>query len=209
MLMAKKFFVNGIRNKAGSLVKMSRTSGDPQFRGALISLLDKSLSSLNALGSLWIFFIMLLVNADVFGRNLFLAPIDGVNEIIELSLVGIVFLQLGDATRRGRLTRSDGFLNLITKRQPQVGGFMAAIFDVLGAFFMGLILWGSLPIFIESWQGNFYEGQEGVFTVPVWPVNLVVVIGSILTALLFLRLAWDHLRSVGNKNRDTPHSERK
>ena len=86
---------------------------------------------------------MILVNADVFGRNLFLAPIDGVNEIIELSLVGIVFLQLGDATRRGRLTRSDGFLNLITKRQPQVGSFMAAIFDALGAFFMGLIVWGT------------------------------------------------------------------
>ena len=184
-------------------------SGEPKARGTAVALLDKSLSSLNALGSLWIFFIMILVNADVFGRNLFLAPIDGVNEIIELSLVGIVFLQLGDATRRGRLTRSDGFLNLITKRQPQVGSFMAAIFDVLGAFFMGLILWGSLPIFIESWQGNFYEGQEGVFTAPVWPVNLVVVIGSTLTALLFLRLARDHLRSVGNKNRDIPHSERK
>ena len=208
MPMARKFFVNGIRNKNGP-GKRSMVSGEPKARGTAVALLDKSLSSLNALGSLWIFFIMILVNADVFGRNLFLAPIDGVNEIIELSLVGIVFLQLGDATRRGRLTRSDGFLNLITKRQPQVGSFMAAIFDALGAFFMGLILWGSLPIFIESWQGNFYEGQEGVFTAPVWPVNLVVVIGSTLTALLFLRLARDHLRSVGNKNRDIPHSERK
>lgn len=207
MPMAKKFFVNGIRNKTGRFIKMSMISGEPKFRGALILLLDRSLSSLNALGSLWIFFIMILVNADVFGRNLFLAPIDGVNEIIELSLVGIVFLQLGDATRRGRLTRSDGFLNLITKRKPQVGRFMALIFDTLGAFFMGLILWGSLPIFIESWQGNFYEGQEGVFTAPVWPVNLVVVIGSILTALLFLRLAWEHLRSLCNKNLGIPHSD--
>ena len=206
--MARKFFVNGIRNKNGP-GKRSMVSGKPKARGTAVALLDKSLSSLNALGSLWIFFIMILVNADVFGRNLFLAPIDGVNEIIELSLVGIVFLQLGDATRRGRLTRSDGFLNLITKRQPQVGSFIAAIFDVLGAFFMWLILWGSLPIFIESWQGNFYEGQEGVFTAPVWPVNLVVVIGSILTALLFLRLAWDHLRSVCNKNLDIPNSESK
>ncbi len=185
---------------------MSETSGEPKFRGTLLVLLDRSLTSLNALGSLWIFFIMILVNADVFGRNLFLAPIDGVNEIIELSLVGIVFLQLGDATRRGRLTRSDGFLNLIARRKPQVGRFMALIFDMLGAFFMGLILLGSLPILLESWQGDFYEGQEGVFTVPVWPVNLVVVIGSVLTALLFLRLAWDHLRSLCNKKFDITHS---
>ena len=179
-------------------------SDEPKFEGELVLLLDRSLSSLNALGSLWIFFIMVLVNADVFGRNLFLAPIDGVNEIIELSLVGIVFLQLGDATRRGRLTRSDGLLNLIRKRKPQVARFMGLIFDTLGAFFMGLILWGSLPIFIESWQGDYYEGQEGVFTVPVWPVSLVVVIGSVLTAVLFLKLAWDHFRSLCNKNSGVP-----
>ena len=30
-----------------------------------------------------------------------------------MSIVGIVFMQLGDATRQGRLTRSDGFYNLV------------------------------------------------------------------------------------------------
>jgi TRAP-type C4-dicarboxylate transport system permease small subunit len=174
----------------------NNTSGAPPSGGALSLLLDRALSSLNALGSLWIFFIMALVNADVIGRNLFLAPIDGVNEIIELSLVGIVFLQLGDATRKGRLTRSDGFFNFMLRRKPRFGQKMGAIFDLLGAFFMGLILWGSAPVFIESWEGNYYEGQEGVFTAPVWPVNLVIVIGCFLTFALFLRMAWRYLRGV-------------
>ena len=147
---------------------------------------------------------MALVNADVIGRNLFLAPIDGVNEIIELSLVGIVFLQLGDATRHGRLTRSDGFFNFMVKRKPKIGRMMGTIFDLLGAFFMGLILWGATPMFIESWEGDFYEGQEGVFTAPVWPVNLVIVIGCFLTFLLFIRMAWGYLHPVDSQTPETP-----
>ncbi len=181
-----------------------QTSGAPPLGGALSLLLDRALSSLNALGSVWIFFIMALVNADVIGRNLFLAPIDGVIEIIELSLVGIVFLQLGDATRLGRLTRSDGFFNFMLRRKPKIGRKMGAIFDLLGAFFMGLILWGATPVLIESWEGNFYEGQEGVFTAPVWPVNLVIVVGCFLTFLLFLRKAWQYLRPVDSVNSGTP-----
>jgi len=179
------------------------TSGASPLGGALSSLLDRVLSSLNALGSLWIFFIMALVNADVIGRNMFLAPIDGVNEIIELSLIGIVFLQLGDATRHGRLTRSDGFFNFMLRRKPKVGRKMGVIFDLLGAFFMGLILWGSVPVLIEAWEGDFYEGQEGVFTVPVWPVNLVIVVGCSLTFLLFLRMAWRHLQPVNPGTSET------
>jgi TRAP-type C4-dicarboxylate transport system permease small subunit len=71
---------------------------------------------------------------------------------------------------------------------------MGVVFDLLGAFFMGLILWGATPLLIESWEGDFYEGQEGVFTAPVWPVNLVIVVGYFLTLLLFLRMAWRYLR---------------
>ncbi len=169
-------------------------SGAPPPGGALSSLLDRVLSSLNALGSLWIFCLMALINADAFGRTLFAAPINGVNEMIELSLVGIVFLQLGDATRRGRLTRSDGFFKFMLRRRPAIGRMMGAAFDLLGAFFMGLILWGSTPLLIEAWEGDFYVGNPGVFTAPVWPVKLVIVIGCSLTLLLFLVFARRYLR---------------
>ena len=50
-----------------------------------------------------LFLIMLLMNADILMRFLFSAPIDGVTEIVELSIAGIVFLQLSDAGRAGPL----------------------------------------------------------------------------------------------------------
>ena len=53
---------------------------------------------------------MLLINSDVLGRNLFNAPVRGVTELVSLSIVGIVFLQLADTLHSGRFTRADVLL---------------------------------------------------------------------------------------------------
>ncbi len=42
---------------------------------------------------------MCLICADVAGRYFFNAPIFGVTEIVEISIVAIVFAQLADTTR--------------------------------------------------------------------------------------------------------------
>ena len=154
--------------------------------GKFDRILEIVLSNLNSIGSVWIFVLTSLMNADAFGRKLFHSPIDGVNEIVELSIVGIVFLQLGDATRKGRLPRSDGLFNFIGRRWPNFGRFHGALFDLLVAVVMGLILYGSIPLFIESYQSDFYIGVEGLFTAPVWPIKLIIVIGCAVTLLQFL-----------------------
>lgn len=159
-----------------------------------VRVFDTVLSGMNAIGTLWIFLLMLLVNSDVLGRVLFNHPIDGVNEMIELSIVGIVFLQLGDATRAGRLTRSDGLFFLLLERRPAIGHALGAIFDLLGAVFMGLILWGSWPRLVEAWRDNQYTGNIGVFTAPTWPIKAIIVVGTLVTLLQFLAFARRHLR---------------
>ena len=51
---------------------------------------------------------MILINTDVLGRNLLGTPVRGVTEIVSMSIVGaMVFLQLADTLRVGRLTRAD------------------------------------------------------------------------------------------------------
>ena len=165
--------------------KSSTDFGAPPTGGAPSSLLGRVLGSLNALGSIWIFVLMVLINIDAGGRTWFSSPIDGVVETIELSLVGIVFLQLGDATRHGRLTRSDGFFRLLLAHKPAMGRFLGALFDGMGILFMGIILWGSVPIFLEAYREDHYVGDVGIFTAPEWPVKLVIVIGCVVTALQF------------------------
>lgn len=171
-----------------------QTSGVLPSGGTPSIWLNRALSSLNALGSLWIFLLMLLICADAFGRTLFTAPIDGVNEIIELSLVGIVFLQLGDATRRGRLIRSTGCFHYILKQRPPIGRAMGFVFELLGIIFMVIILYGSIPFLIESIERDYFVGNIGLFTAPVWPVKLVIVIGCFATLLQFFTFAMRYLR---------------
>ena len=48
---------------------------------------DRVVQFLNGIGTLWILAILLLINADVFGRNLLHAPINGVIEMIEISMM--------------------------------------------------------------------------------------------------------------------------
>ena len=142
--------------------------------------------SLNSIGTAWIFLIMLLINTDVLLRFLFKMPIDGVTEIVSISIVGIVFLQLSDAIRAGRLTRSDGFFKKVVEMKPRLGAVLSIIFDICGVIFFCVILTGAVPFFIDAWQGGYFIGTEGIFTFPKWPVRLILVISCITVILVFI-----------------------
>ncbi len=149
---------------------------------------------MNAAGSCWIVVLMLLINVEALGRSAFNKPIIGVIEMIEISVVGIVFMQLADSLRRGVLTRSDGLFNQVMLRKPAAAYVMAIVSSLAGITFMGLIITGSVPFFIDSWQKDYYIGVEGMFTAPVWPVALIIVIGVTVTMIQFLVMLTDQWR---------------
>ena len=62
---------------------------------------------------------------------------------------------------------------------------MGLLTSVSGVVFMGLVLWGSVPFFVDAWVGDYYIGVEGMFTAPVWPVALVIVIAITVTMIQF------------------------
>jgi TRAP-type C4-dicarboxylate transport system permease small subunit len=172
---------NGSKDRAG------RPQGVPlRFFGALIS-------GMNAAGSCWIVVLMLLINAEAISRSAFNQPIIGVIELIEISVIGIVFMQLADSLRCGVFIRSDGLFNQVMIRKPKVAHVMGVFTYALGAFFMGLILWGSVPYFIDAWTNDWYVGVEGMFTAPKWPVVLIVVIAVFVTMIQFLIMVTDHV----------------
>ncbi|MDA1325864.1 MAG: TRAP transporter small permease [Proteobacteria bacterium] len=172
----------------------SRQSAPRRAFGALVS-------GMNAAGSCWIVVLMLLINAEAISRSAFNQPIIGVIEMIEISVIGIVFMQLADSLRRGVLTRSDGLFNQVMRRKPAAGHLMAVITYLLGAVFMGLIIWGSIPYFLDAWQKNYYIGVEGMFTAPVWPVALIIVVAVAVTMAQFLVILADHWRQISTPDR--------
>ena len=94
--------------------------------------------ALNALGTLWIVALMLLINTDVLGRNLLGAPVRGVTELVSLSIVGIVFLQLADTLHSGRITRADVLLHGLQRTRPVLAAALHAAFHLVGAVLMGV-----------------------------------------------------------------------
>lgn len=155
---------------------------------------DRLIVGMNAAGSFWVLLLILLVTADALGRSLFAAPIVGTVELTQISIVGIVFLQLADALRTGQLTRADSFLGALRGRAPRAAAALEAAFFALGAAYMALGLWGSVPLLAEAVRRNHWIGNEGVFTAPVWPVKSVIVAGLAVCLLQFLRMAAAALR---------------
>jgi len=174
---------------------VGRSGESPQGRspGAYFS---KLVMGLGALGTLGIFALMLLINSDVIGRALFNSPVPGVPEMVQMGVVAIVYLQLGQALAGGRFTRSDPFYARIVRRYPRFGCALSAAFHLTGAVLMGLILAGEVPRLIEAVSQGEYFGHRGVFVAPRWPVELAIVLGCAVTAAQFLVMAWRDLRGM-------------
>lgn len=157
---------------------------------------DRLVIGMNAAGSVWILLLILLVSADALGRSFFLHPIVGTTELVTLSIVGIVFLQLADTIRGGRLTRSDSLPGVLAVLRPRAAAALEAAFHLLGAAYMALGLWGSVPLLQEAVERNSWIGNEGVFTAPVWPVKTIIVAGLAVCLVQFLRLALRAFRKM-------------
>lgn len=168
--------------------------------------LHRVIQALNALGTVWIIALMLLINADVIGRNLFDAPVRGVTELVSLSIVGIVFLQLADTLRSGRFTRADVLLDRLRRSRPALCARLQALYHLAGAALMLTILWAAWRPLVESVRIREYVGAIGDFTAPVWPIRLITLLGLTVTALTFLLLAREDLRRA--RDLDTPEVKR-
>lgn len=140
----------------------------------------------NAVGTLVVLGLVMIVNFDVVARGVFNAPFRGTYELVQFSVVLIVFLQLPDVVRVDRLTRSDGFLNVVHNIKPTFAANMRRIINAVSAIFMGLIAYIMFPEFLEMYHTKDYFGVPGIFTAPWWPIKLVIAASSALCSVIFV-----------------------
>ena len=166
----------------------------------LLNAFDRGLGLLiivgNSLGSAWIFVMMLMIVADISLLFLFNSPISGTTELVTMSVVAVLYLQLAYTLRSGNMTRSDAFLNRLIVSRPRLGNSLAILFSFAGIYLMAAIMMGAWPKWIKAYDNDFYVGIVGVFTFPEWPRLLIVFIGCGLTALQFLAFAVTNARAM-------------
>lgn len=158
----------------------------------------RAIDALNALGSLVIGLVMVLMCADVLLRNLANKPIDGVAELVATSIIVIVFLQLPATLRHGRMSRADLFIDPFIARRPAAGRRLRALFSLAGVLACAVIAYASWPMLSKAWTGDEFLGVEGVFTFPIWPMRAVVVLGSTLATAQYALLAMQDWREANH-----------
>ena len=162
------------------------STAGPQARPSGAHLLQGPAHVLAAVGTVWIFLMMLMVVADVAGRNFFDAPITGVAEFAAQSVASIVFLQLAAAICTGRMTRSDFLLQFIARRSTTALRALEVFNVVIGAALFAVLAFVAWPEFMDARRSAEFFGVQGVYTVPTWPFKLLIVVGSVMAALAYL-----------------------
>jgi TRAP-type mannitol/chloroaromatic compound transport system permease small subunit len=161
-----------------------RTDGGAR-QPRLLAALDALTQASNVVGSLLILGLVALITADVAGRNFLGAPISGVPEMVSLSIVVIVFMQAPQALKAGRMTRSDGVIDVLHRRWPALARGLETVFDLTGIAVLGAILYAHWPTLVRSWQRGDFVGAVGDFTAPTWPIKTMLALGTILLAMQF------------------------
>ena len=157
---------------------------------------ESIISVMNSIGTAWVFVLLIIINLDIGGRALFNHPVRGVPEIVALSIVAFVFLQIAHTLKVGRLTRSDIVLNWLQSRYPRLKFFLEGLYFLIGACLMAILLQSSIPLFTKAWRIDEYVGAQGDFMAPVWPVKLIILIGCAAGALQFLLMALDSFKKM-------------
>lgn len=160
--------------------------------------LQRIFNAVAAIGTIWIFAIMLLIVADVVGRNFFGAPITGVAEIAARSVVAIVFLMLPAAALSGTMIRADFLLRILRSRSENASHAIDMIFALVGALLFALIALSAWPDTIGAWRTSEFFGVRGVWIIPTFPFRLIVVFGSAASALAFAVTAVDGIQTIRN-----------
>lgn len=163
---------------------------DPREEPLPLRLLDLATQSLNVVGSVLIFGLVVLVGADIFGRNVLSRPLMGVAEIVSISIVVIVFLQIPHVARMGRISRSEAVEVFLSRRAPRLVDILNTVFDLVSVLLVAAVVWGTWPLLQRSLRLGEYFGAIGSFTAPTWPVRVAILVGGSFLILQLLAQIW-------------------
>lgn len=153
------------------------------FRVLKITFL-KATSGFNAMGTVLILIIGVLILFDVIGRIFFNHPVTGVVEIVKVSIVGAVWIQIPYSTMTKLHVRS----TLIhTRLGPNGKEVLNIISNAIGGSLMMILFWASWSDMIHSWSISEFEG-EGVFRIPAYPIRTALTIGCGMAGIHFAAL---------------------
>ena len=118
-----------------------------------------------------------------------------------MAIVAIVWLQAASTLRNRRFIRSDVFSSAIESRYPVIGVILNIIYSLTGLAISAAILYYSVEPTLKAYERGYYQGTFGVFTIPVWPVKVIILIGCATLAAQFLIHIYTDVRALFDPSR--------
>jgi len=174
----------------------------------LIGRLDRLLApletALDLIAALFIFALMLVGVAQIFGRKLFDAPIFGYIDIVELAMATFAFLGVAYCQRLGGHVRMEILLSHLRGRTLWM---VEALATVVGLIIVAILVYYGYDHFMRAYE---YGDSTIDAEYPLWPSKLLVPFAF---SVLWLRLALQllgYLRLAGQPDAQpvaVPHIE--
>ena len=136
-------------------------------------------SNISFAGSAFLVVVLfLVVNIDVFGRNILGRSVLGIIELISLILPSFVFLAVPFIFSKGHLISADLLSDAIGRKGHYFNRF-AEVFLLVVSLVLGMILLtANTRSFWKSFSNYEFLGVPGDFVLMTWPCKLGIVIGS-------------------------------
>lgn len=105
--------------------------------------------------------------------------------MVAYALVGIVFLQLASTLHGERFIRAELFSDLLARGSARTAACWDSAIAVFGIVAMAIIVRGTWPLLQRAWTDDEISGIPGTFALPLWPLRLIVVVGAVMTLIVF------------------------
>lgn len=172
--------------------------------GRLDRLLAPIETALDLVAALFIFALMLVGVAQIFGRKLFDAPIFGYIDLVELAMATFAFLGVAYCQRLGGHVRMEMLISHLRGRTLWV---VEALATVVGLIIVAILVYYGYDHFMRAYE---YGDSTIDAEYPLWPSKLLVPFAfSVLWLRLALQLA-GYVRLVGQPDAEpvaVPHIE--
>lgn len=124
--------------------------------------------------------LMLITVVDVAGRYFFNSPLTGTIDLTQMSVVAMVYLGMAYTTYQG----SHAVISVLYDRLPETAArVLDRIINASAAALFAIIAWRTAANAIQI--RDFGQSTQ-LLLLPLYPVYWVVVVGSVVTALVFL-----------------------
>jgi TRAP-type mannitol/chloroaromatic compound transport system permease small subunit len=124
---------------------------------------------------------MFLITADVLSRYIFGIPVKGSYELSEMMFLSVVFLGLGYTQLYNGHVRVEFLVIGFHQRTQKILNTIMLLFALS---IYTLLVWKGAEGFLESYESGEY--RWGLIQIPLWPVKLMIPLGSSLLCLRFV-----------------------